>query len=254
MSVFGNYARYYDLLYRDKDYAGEAAYVAGLLRRHAPAARSVLELGCGTGRHAELLSGAGYRIMGIDRSAEMLTRARERSDAAGTGLEFAQGDICALDLGRRFDAALSLFHVVSYQVDNDALRGLFAGVRDHLVAGGVFVFDAWYGPAVLTDRPAVRVLRLADERIEVTRVAEPVMHAARNVVDVNYEILIRDKAGGGVEQVCESHAMRYLFEPEIELLLAEAGMELAASEEWLTGKAPGFDTWGVCFVARVRAE
>nr|MBA2706707.1 SAM-dependent methyltransferase [Gemmatimonadaceae bacterium] len=56
MSVFGSYSRYYDLLYRDKDYAAESAYVASLLAVHAPGARSILEIGCGTGAHAAELS------------------------------------------------------------------------------------------------------------------------------------------------------------------------------------------------------
>ena len=45
MSVFGPYARYYDLLYRDKDYAAEARFVADLVRAHAPRANRLLELG-----------------------------------------------------------------------------------------------------------------------------------------------------------------------------------------------------------------
>ena len=51
-SVFSSYARYYDLLYRDKDYAAEAEYVASLIRKFHPAARSIIELGSGTGIHA----------------------------------------------------------------------------------------------------------------------------------------------------------------------------------------------------------
>ena len=51
MSVFADYAEYYDLFYRDKDYAGEAAFVRGLVRQRAPKARTLLELGCGTAAH-----------------------------------------------------------------------------------------------------------------------------------------------------------------------------------------------------------
>jgi predicted TPR repeat methyltransferase len=51
-SVFADYARYYDLLYRDKDYAAAAEYVAGLIRKFHPSARPILELGSGTGIHA----------------------------------------------------------------------------------------------------------------------------------------------------------------------------------------------------------
>lgn len=252
MTVFANYARYYDLLYRDKDYEGEADYIAGLVNRHAPGTETVLELGSGTGRHAELLAGKGLRLTGIDRSPTMLDQARARAAAfeGEGGMEFMEGDICDFFLDRHFDVVISLFHVVSYVTGTGALAALFGCVRRHLKPGGVFIFDCWYGPAVLTQRPEVRVLRLEDDAIDVTRLAEPVLHANDNVVDVNYEILVREKATDAVERHRETHHMRYLFKPELDALLSEAGMSVAHCEEWMTGREPGTDTWGVCVVAK----
>ena len=252
MSVFGAYSRYYNLFYKDKDYAGEAEYVHGLIRQHRPGARSLLDLGCGTGRHAMLLAEKGYEVVGVDRSEEMLTVA----NAHLASLEphpasplFHHGDIRTVRLNRTFDTVVSLFHVISYQNTNADLQAAFATVRKHLAPGGVFIFDCWYGPAVLTDRPAVRVKRLEDEEIVVTRIVEPVMHANDNLVDTHYQVLVRDKASGAVEELHETHHMRYLFRPEIELLLDGAGMKIIAAAEWMTGREPGYDTWGVCYVA-----
>jgi len=143
---------------------------------------------------------------------------------------------------------------MSYQTDNADLRAAFATAREHLEPGGVFIFDCWYGPAVLTERPAVRVKRLEDDETAVTRIAEPTMHANDNLVQVDYQVIVRDKLSGSVEELHESHRMRYLFRPEIELLLGEAGMSLLSAAEWMTGRAPGFDTWGVCFVAKTQDE
>ncbi|MEX2016820.1 MAG: hypothetical protein WD873_09250 [Candidatus Hydrogenedentales bacterium] len=67
MSNFQKYAAFYDLLYRDKDYAAEAAYVAGTIRSAVPGARSILELGSGTGRHGRLLAGLGFDETTIGR-------------------------------------------------------------------------------------------------------------------------------------------------------------------------------------------
>jgi hypothetical protein len=44
--------------------------------------------------------------------------------------------------------------------------------------------------------------------------------------------------------------MRYLFRPEIDLLLAASGLALEHAAEWMTDREPGFETWGVCFVVR----
>lgn len=251
MSIFGTYSRYYNLLYKDKDYEGEAEYVHNLIQKYNPNAKSILNLGCGTGRHDFLLAEKGYEVNGVDMSEEMLAVANSQLSTLNSNpstLKFDQGDIRAIRLNRTFDVIISLFHVISYQTTNEDLVATFTTVKAHLKLGGTFIFDCWYGPAVLTDRPVVRVKRLEDEEIEVTRIAEPVMYPNANVVDVNYHVFIKDKLEGRYEEVKETHHMRYLFMPEIEMLLIAEGLELIHCEQWLTGKKPGFDTWGACFI------
>jgi len=251
MSVFGAYARYYDLLYRDKDYSIEAGYIQSLLHKFGTRTGDLLELGCGTGRHAAALAEKGYSIAGVDLSQEMLDTALGRLTAESSKkISFAHGDIRSVRLNRTFDAAISLFHVFSYQTTNVDLLAAMETARVHLKPHGLLVFDCWYGPAVLTDRPSLRVKRLEDDVIHVTRIAEPVMHVSRNTVDVNYTVFVKDKATGSVEELRETHHMRYLFEPEVAALLDAAGFELLQCEEWLTGKCPGFGSWGVVFVGR----
>ncbi len=169
MKNFGEYAHYYDLLYRDKDYEKEANFVHGLIHKYSPNARTILELGCGTGRHAELLASKGYDVLGIDRSREMLEAANKRlirlEKTAAARLSFDQGDVRTYRTDKSFDAVISLFHVMSYQTTNKDLQDVFETAKVHLNRGGLFIFDCWYGPAVLTDRPAVRVKRLEDDAI-----------------------------------------------------------------------------------------
>src|SRR5260221_7181116 len=79
MSVFGGqYASYYDLFYADKDYSGEVTFVREVIRRYSPNARSIFEIGCGSARHAVDFVQAGFRVTGIDRSAEMIAVGHER--------------------------------------------------------------------------------------------------------------------------------------------------------------------------------
>jgi SAM-dependent methyltransferase len=254
MNVFGNYARYYNLLYRDKDYPGEAQFIHQLLQTYAPNTQSVLELGCGTGTHALLLAKAGYTVCGVDLSDQMLQQASDRLSQLPQELvskvAFSQGDLRTIRLNRQFDAIISLFHVISYQTTNQDLQATFATAKAHLKPGGVFIFDCWYGPAVLSDRPSVRVKRLEDEEISITRIAQPVMHPTQNLVDVNYQVFIKDQNNGAVEELQETHRMRYLFKPEVDLLFKNFQLEPIECREWMTNSEPGFDTWGVYFVGR----
>lgn len=256
MTVFAGYARYYDLLYREKDYRSETAFVESLIRTHVPSAQRLLELGCGTGAHAVQLATRGFTVHGIDASTTMLERARARvsslTGAANELLSFEAGDIRTCQVDGTFDAAISLFHVISYQRTNEDLRAALGNARRHLRASGVLIFDCWYGPAVLTDRPTVRVRRLEDDQVEVLRVAEPTMCPNENVVEVNYEIIVTDKTSGSTERLREQHPMRYFFQPEIDMVARECGFVLETACEFGTGRVLGFDTWSACYVLRAR--
>lgn len=224
--VFDSYAQYYDLLYQDKDYAGESEYISDQIRNRSAQAESILELGCGTGAHAEHLARKGYSIHGVDMSMEMLDRAQSRkaslAEDLAARLSFSHGDVREVRTGRTYDVVISLFHVISYQPENVDLEKVFATAASHLNSGGIFLFDFWYGPAVLAQQPEVRVKRLENDIIGVTRIAEPVMHVNKNLVDVNYDIFVEDKMTAVISRIQEQHKMRYLFLPELEWVFDSA--------------------------------
>jgi SAM-dependent methyltransferase len=256
MKVFDAYARYYDLLYANKDYPGEAAFVDRLLRQHGGAGGTLLELGCGTGKHALELVRLGWRVTGVDLSEAMVAQAQARSAALPadlrTAASFQPGDVRTVRTGQKFDAVISLFHVLSYQTTNADLQAEVATAALQLKPGGLFLFDFWYGPAVLSDPPTVRVKRMQDEDLEVTRLAEPEVRSALNQVIVNYHMFLKNRHTGQVSEVREAHPMRYLFLPELELLLDGGGFELVTSGAWCSERPAGTDTWYVHAVARRR--
>jgi SAM-dependent methyltransferase len=249
--VFDAYAAYYDLLYRDKDYPVEAEYVRSLLRRQGVARGDILELGCGTGKHAEQLVRLGYCVQGIDLSPSMVQIARQRAPAdLATRLQFNVGDARSTRLATRFDAVISLFHVVSYQSTNDDLAAMLATAAAHLKVGGVFVFDFWYGPGVLTDPPTARVKHLEDGVIQVTRTAKPTLLENENVVDVHYNVLVTQNRNGVTSGIEETHRMRYLFLPELKFMLQAAGMEMVRAERWMSEEELGCGSWQAVVTAR----
>ena len=75
MAEFEEYAGFYDIINSQKDYESEVAHVVELIGRYGQSSKSILEFGCGTGRHGTLLAEAGFDVVGVDDSEDMLRRA-----------------------------------------------------------------------------------------------------------------------------------------------------------------------------------
>ena len=116
-SVFRAYAQFYDRIYADKDYAAECSFVQRILTANGvPAGARILDLGCGTGGHVIPLMKAGCDVTGVDVSGEMIAIAKAKAAEEGLDPELIVGDARTLDMGRRFDAVISMFAVVGYQL------------------------------------------------------------------------------------------------------------------------------------------
>ena len=142
------------------DSAREAAFLVELLG--LPQGASILDIGCGTGRHAVELAGAGFAVTGIDLSSGMLREARAAAKKVGVELELVQADATSFDLGREFDAAVCLcegsFGLLgsddAFAHDAAVLERAFAALRP----GALFVLTALNG---------LRMVRLATpEQVE----------------------------------------------------------------------------------------
>jgi len=253
MNAFGAYAAYYDILYQDKNYPAEIAFVVSHLRRYAPVASSILEIGCGTGVHGLGLAESGYRVEGIDLSSEMLSVAQRRRAAAGPGIaariSFEQGDIRNLARAKTYDAATSLFHVMSYQVEDGDLVRAIETVRRHLRPGSPFVFDFWYGPAVVASGPLARTKEVENDVYRVVRQAAPVWERERDIVHVHYHVTVLEKSTGNVHEFDEHHPVRYFFIADLERHLKTGGFRLAECCEWLTDRGPSENSFSAYIVA-----
>jgi SAM-dependent methyltransferase len=241
---FIDYAAYYDLVNQGKDYAAECRYVLDLAE--VDGALNILELGCGTGGHAEQFARLGHSVFGVDLSAEMIRIASERRAALPGDLadhiDFAQGDLREFRSGAKYDLVVSLFHVMSYQVTNQDLRSAFECARAHLDRGGLFVFDFWHGPGVLHELPESRQKTVADKNAEVTRRSTPNLDPSRNRVDVHFDIEMKSLDSGQTKRFDETHSMRYLFIPEIEAL-SDGLFRPVGTHAWLGDSTPGLDDW-----------
>lgn len=217
------YAGAYDVLYADKDYAGECAMLERAFAAYGRSeVRSILDLGCGTGNHAILLAKSGYRVVGVDRSQAMLAVARHK--AADTAPRFVAGDIASVTLDENFDAVVLMFNVLGYMLGEDAEAALGAASR-HLKPGGLVVCDFWYGPAVEHSPAQDRHKVIGDGRHRVIRLTRTETDAARQVCDIHFQLWRLD--GEHVTgETDEHHHVRYFFAAELERMFQASGLSL----------------------------
>ena len=262
-TVFGReYANQYDLLYDHKDYEAECDLLEEVFQRYADGpVHTILDLGCGTGSHALVLTQRGYQVTGVDLSQEMMDRARQKAASNGDGAvpgnngpTFHQGDMRTVDLGRQFDVVLMMFAVLGYQIGNHDVMAALGNTRQHLRPGGLLIFDVWYGPAVLAIRPGDRVKVVDTEDGSLIRVASGALDERHHLGEVRYQLwrLAGDRV---IEATKETHRVRFFFPMELELFLAKAGFELINLTAFPDlAQSADETTWNVLTVGKLPQE
>ena len=248
--VFEKYAQYYDLLYQDKDYQEETEYILSLLKKYHPKPEKILEFGSGSGLHGRLLTNAGLKVSGIERSQQMIDLGLSTGQGVipNTNFSCTQGDCTSIFIGDYFDAVISIFHVLSYQTSDEKVIAMLKNARRQLEPGGIFIFDYWFAPAVWYLGPTLRVKRVHNQQLAITRIAEPECFREQNIVQVNYQTFVEDLKSNHISEIKETHEMRAFDTEEIKEFASQTGFTLLHSEEWMTGHTPSKETWGVCTV------
>ena len=143
-----------------------------------------------------------------------------------------------------------MFAVIGYLKDNDSLVAGLRTARKHLKKNGIFVFDGWFGPAVLAQGPEERIHEYQDGANSVVRKVTPFLDSVMQTVKVNYEIVVKNNVGDVLKRTEEEHHMRFLFVQEIKLAMEIAGLELKYACPFMEyGKELSENTWNVTFVA-----
>ena len=257
MSVaFGrDYANVYDAIYRSKDYEGEADLIERLLARHgASRPCRVLDIGCGTGRHAFALARRGYEVTGIDRSPFMLAHASAALGAEQkTGQRaprFVAADARDFQLGEQFAVALMMFTVLGYQHDEADLTSALSSARAHLEPEGLFLFDVWNGLAVHAQGPERRTVTANDGASRVIRTSSTRVEPARRLCHVHFEIT-RTGGDDGAKSWSEDHTLRYFVPSELGSTLKAQHFELLDLFRFPEGDMPPDErAWNMIGVAR----
>ena len=225
------YAELYDVVYRDKDYEAECDMIEEVFRRYVEKpVKSILDLGSGTGNHAIPLAKRGYKVTGVDRSVEMLTKAENKVQGEFKSETiykptFVHSDVRTIHLKQTFDAVLMMFAVLGYQTTNQDVLAALCAARRHLDPGRIFICDIWYAPAVLNIGPSDRVKVVKLEDGQLIRSVSGTLYTRRHLCKVVYHIWRLNK-NRIISETKEEHTMRYFFPMELENYLEQSNLTL----------------------------
>jgi SAM-dependent methyltransferase len=231
------HCKYYNLLYRTKDYQREAEFLASLL----PAGARVLELGCGTCRHARHLAAKGYSLYCVDNNPDMLGQAVPHEN-----MVIREADLRTLRLGAgSFDAVIALYNVFNLLETDADVEAFFHSARHHLRPGGTLLFDSWNRPAVLAHGTYNKILRLEQGPLTLVRLSEPV-YVDRDKVRIRYSLYAHE--GGRISHAEQMHQYRWWSLEEVKELALRFGFAVRHHLGWDTERACRDKDWNACFV------
>ncbi len=266
MNAYTGFAKVYETFMDNIPYKQWKEYLTGLLSEYGIKTGSlVCELGCGTGTMTRLLAGAGYDMIGIDLSEEMLDIARYEHPEEERDILYLNQDMREFELYGTVAAVVSVCDSMNYITSEEELLTVFRLVNNYLDPGGYFIFDmkTEYQYEVLMGNRTI-----VDNREESTLIWENFYDKEEKLN--HYDITIYSKAEFEeadeeedeeeddmptlFERMEESHVQRAYPIERVAELLKEAGMEFVAVYEACTKEAPKINSDRVYFVARERYQ
>jgi len=212
--MFRESATWYDRFYADKDYAGEARRIIEIIREHAPRARTLLDVACGTGLHLEHLHGA-FECQGLDLDDGLLDVARRRLPA----VRFTRGDMTCL------------FSSIGYADDVAKLNAAFQAMARHLDPGGVLVVEPWILlEAWDEDRHHAQVVE--DDDATLVRVLTSRRIGSATDLFMHYAVA----RNGHITTADETHRLRLFTREEYLDAATAAGLTPTWDSDGLTGR------------------
>lgn len=251
-NAFTKTAPYYDAIYAGRNIESNTRLITTLLRQLLPndKQRTLLDLGCGTGSYTHAFARLGHKVTGVDRSKNMIRVAKSKASKIETAPTFVVSDILSYNKKGQFDSVVSLFDVLSYMItDHDTTR-FFNTVSSQLKPGGVFIFDCWHGPGILSSKPINMTQSYKTSEFSIIRKKTPTLIRLTNTVRVHHALTIRSK-NGLVRRISEDHVLRYYFYPEIVSFASQAGLRIMSwGELGVPLQKATKASWSVYYIAK----
>lgn len=253
MDAYTGFAEVYDMFMDNIPYEEWCGYLTGLLREQGVEDGLVLDLGCGTGTMTRLLAAAGYDMIGIDISEEMLEIAMEKSAVAKEGLSeilYLQQDMREFELYGTVRAIVSICDSMNYIMEYEELVQVLRLANNYLDPGGVFIFDL---NTPYKYRELLGEQTIAENREEGSFIWENYYDEEEQVNEYDLTLYIKEE-NGMFRRYEETHYQRAYDLETVARAVKEAGMELVDIYDAFTKEAPGEDSERVYVIARERGK
>ena len=231
----------------DVPYKEWSRWIAEMLRTHGIEDGLVLDLACGTGVMTELLAEAGYDMIGIDQSEEMLERALDRKEQSGHDILYLCQDMREFELYGTVRAIVSVCDSMNYVLEEEAfLDILTAAAENYLDYGGLFLFD-------LNTEYKYRMLlgeqTIAENREEGSFIWENSYDEEEKINEYELTLFIREDSGY-YRKYEEVHYQRAYPLDTVKELVARSGLKLLQVCDAYTGEPVREDSERICVVCR----
>lgn len=254
-NVFQSYAQFYDTIYADKNYAKECDFLEHLIHTHrGDRSREevrLLDVSCGTGKHAHMMAKRGYQVTATDFAEPMLEQARQHSEPAGVKINFLNpSSMHTLKVEYKQDVIITLFGSICYLLNRIDIEQFFANSYNNLNSGGLLIFDFYNATeAPLNFEPLrEKTWKLGDLRLTRTSRTSDDFSAGCLNIEFAWEIhqgIILEAQGK------EMHKMRYAMLREMRELCQSHGFQVVRECPFLEPEnPPQKSTWNITLVAQ----
>ena len=247
MEAYSSFSQVYDLFMDNVPYEDWSRYVTGLLAEYGITDGLVLDLGCGTGKMTRLLADAGYDMIGVDYSEEMLEVARERQDEQNRDdILYLMQDMREFELYGTVRAVISICDSINYILEEDDLRHVFELVNNYLDPKGIFIFDL---NTVYKYRELLGENTISENREESSFIWDNYFYEDEMVNEYDLTLFIREK-DNLYRKYEELHYQKAYELEQVKRLLEEAGMEFVAAYDAFTHEPVREDSERIYIIAR----
>ena len=243
MSFKKFYSKYYNLVYKNKNYKFEVDYILRLLKSKKKKIQTILELGSGTGAHSEHFIRKGFKITCVEKSSEMISNFKFKSKK----IKIINIDLRKLKLKNKFDLVLSMFHVINYMVKNKDINAFFSTASRHLNSGGILIFDTWYYPAVKYNPPKKTKKIFIDKKFKMTKIAIPTRIDERTF-DIKYFVNIININNLRKFNFIENHMIRAFNIKELDKVSRKYNFKKIANYSFLKRTKPSKKNFGAILI------